>query len=95
MILLPRSDGEPVGDLGARLLNLCLLGLSDRVLVSRVRLRDEVVLATPVFHDLRQWLLLPDVQLQAEVLGHEEILPATEAGSAEMDQVLLSQSFLV
>ena len=58
-----RSNGEPVGDLGARLLYLSLLGLCNGVLVPRISFRNQVVLATLVLHDLRQGLLLSDVQL--------------------------------
>ena len=89
---LPSSHGEPVVDLRARLLNLGLLGLRDGVLVARVRLRDQVVLTALVFHDAWERLLLADVQLESEVLGHQEVLPTTELSRGEVHKILLREN---
>lgn len=90
-MLMQRSDREPVVDLGARLLNLLLFSVGDGVLVSRVCLRDQVVFTTLVLHDSWKRLLLPDVQLHTEVLGHKEILPAAEPCGAQVNQIFLRQ----
>ena len=74
-----RSDAEPVGDLPLCLLDFRLLSLCDGKLLARVRLGDQVVLAPLVLHDPREWLLVADIQLKTEVLGHQVIFPSTEA----------------
>ena len=79
-------------DLRARLLNFGLLGLGDGILVARVRLRDQVVLTALVFHDAWERLLLADVQLKSEVLGHQEVLPTTELSRGEVHKILLREN---
>ena len=75
---LTSSDSEPISHLALHLLYLRLLGLRDRKLFARIRLRDQVVLTSLVLHDARQRLLIPNIQLQSEVLRHQVVLPAAE-----------------
>ena len=85
------SDWEPVGHLNTSLFQLGLLRLCNWEFVSRVCLRDQVVLASQLLHDAGQGLLLTNIELDAEVLRHQVVLPSTELGRAELYQVFLCQ----
>lgn len=70
------SDGEPLTEAVSRHLYVHLLFFFHRVQFSRILLRQQVaVLAPLVLHDLWEWLLRANVQLQAEVACHDKIAP--------------------
>ena len=77
------------------MLDLWLFGLGDWEFFARVRLGDQIVLSSLVLHDARQRLLVPDVQLQSEVLGHQVVLPSAEIASDYKHQVFLCQRLCV